>query len=511
MLRLPTWIATAEATLDERGLGAGRIALALVLLVDLARRLTAVSLWYSNDGLLPNHTVLWAPTLDPVFSPFFNASHTHEAVLLMVACSVPYLALLVGYRTRLAQLLSFVAVLSLHGRVVFLETGGDAVLGDLVLWTLFLPLGQRFSLDALALRRSGAASPSIGSADVTDWACFALKLQLAVIYFFNAMQKNGPLWQSGLAVHYALQLDSTVTGLGVFLRNHMTRGLSAILTHGARLAEGVVPALLLLPSRRGGPLLIAVALVVPLHVGFALFMNLGLFSAVMVAYAVFLVPGLAWDFVERRVGASALARHVRSVAELVAARLPRPTSPRAVLAERPRKIAKHALLLVVAALAYTELGVENPGLPRSLRLPQPALARALVSYLQLFQGWTMFAPDPPRIDYAISVDALTADGRHIDPLNEAFRPGRAPPTTPIPAQLGYDDFANRYLNQIEATAAYHRALGEWILRYPERTGRREDRIVSFTVRALEDESPPPGLRASSNPRSRPFLRYPDDG
>jgi hypothetical protein len=48
-------------TVDPRSLGLGRIALALVLLLDLARRIPGLALWYSNDGLLPNHMMLWRP------------------------------------------------------------------------------------------------------------------------------------------------------------------------------------------------------------------------------------------------------------------------------------------------------------------------------------------------------------------------------------------------------------------------------------------------------------------
>ena len=39
--------------------------------------------------------------------------------------------------------------MSLHSRVTLLENGGDWMLGELTLWTAFLPLGKRFSVDAV--------------------------------------------------------------------------------------------------------------------------------------------------------------------------------------------------------------------------------------------------------------------------------------------------------------------------------------------------------------------------
>jgi len=482
--RVSSYFCRTYATLDERGLAAGRISLALVLLADLAKRASGVSTWYSNDGLLPNHTVLWSPPYDYLFSPFFNFSHAYEAALGMLLCAVAYLGLLVGYRTKLSQLLSFVAVLGLHGRVMFLEMGGDVVLSNLAFWTLFLPLGRRYSLDASS---RGAAASTHG---VSSLACFLLRLQLVVIYLFNALQKNGDSWRDGSAVHYALQLDSMVTWLGVLVRGQLTPSASAWLTYGTLAVEALAPILLLFPVRNGVTRTLAVALLLPLHLGFSTFINVGLFSFAMLAYLPFLLPGFAWDAFERRwpvLGRAPAGGPVHAPAE------PAPTPLRARL--------RLGALLAALGLMWTQLSVENPAMPARLRLPQPTLARALVHYLQLFQGWTMFAPYPPKIDYALSVDAVTADGRHVDPFNEEFRSGRSPPRDGIPVSLGYDVFANRYVERIADSPAYHTAFGEWILRYPERTGRTADRIVTFTVRALEDHSPAPGRTLPTQPRS----------
>src|SRR5690606_21961347 len=135
--------------IDPRTLALLRVGLALLLLLDLGKRFAELDLWYANDGLLPNHTGLWAP-VRPWGISFFNAfSYAHEAAIACVVCAFVYVCLLVGYRTRLMQVLALVAFYSLQGRADMLANGGDFVACILTWWLVFLPLGQVFSVDAL--------------------------------------------------------------------------------------------------------------------------------------------------------------------------------------------------------------------------------------------------------------------------------------------------------------------------------------------------------------------------
>ncbi|HEX6765713.1 MAG TPA: hypothetical protein VF103_09555, partial [Polyangiaceae bacterium] len=167
-----------------------------------------------------------------------------------------------------------------------------------------------------------------------------------------------------------------------------------------------------------------------------------------------------------------------------------------------------AALGLALYLSVAQVGIENPVIPAALRPPQPTWGEALVHYLQLYQGWHMFAPEAMRGDIALAVDAVTKNGRHVDPFNEFARPGRPSFTDRIPTRLGYDVYVNSYYGRIADTPAYHEALGEWILRYSARTGRPEDEIVSFSVALLSDDSPAPGEREPRNPKRQVVLHYP---
>jgi hypothetical protein len=535
-VRLRTRLARVYLTADLRSLAAGRIVLASVLLLDLVKRWSHLATFYTNDGLIPNHTLLWKPGFSHVFSLFYLASYTHEAVIGFVLCAIAYLALLVGFRTRLAQVLSLIALLSLHGRLLLFDNGGDVVLGLLCTWTAFLPTGRRFSVDAVLARRRArfeaqpvapdapepfpVADPSRSFASL---AVGALVFQLAFIYLFNAVHKGGATWREGSAVHYTLHLDRLATPFAVWLRDWMSAGLARALTYTALGIEWSLPFLLLSPIVTRGCRRLAIILVVLLHSGFALCINLGVFVPAMIAFTPSLVPGEDWDALARwwgkrpgRVRWSArLDERVTSAIERAAALLspgifrrtlaPGPAA-RAILRRAP--LLREGLVVFYLFIAGNQLLDENYAAHAVIDHHNSPSVAAAVTYLDLFQGWSMFAPEAPTTDFNIVVDAVTIDGRHVDPFNEVANPRYPSPGKQIPTAMGPSWLFYGYENHLPTRPEYFQALQEWILRYPARTGRSEDRIASFEVLVVEDDSPPLGEKAPRNLRARQLFKYP---
>jgi hypothetical protein len=520
----------AYLTVDPRSLGLGRIALGLVLLLDLARRIPGLELWYSNDGLLPNHMMLWRPPTQWMFSLFFLASWTDEAALGFVVCGVVYLALLIGWRTRLFQVLALIALWSLHSRVTFVENGGDWMLGELTLWTAFLPLGRRFSVDAvLAARRRATLSAPLGDADtgapVISVAVLALLVQLAVSYLFNALHKGGPTWREGSAVHMVLHQDRMVTAFGVWMRPHMTPLLSRALSYGSLVMEGLLPALILSPWRQTVTRRLAIVFIIALHVGLQMFINVGVFSWTMIAYAPFLLTSVDWQTLSARARLAKLGGRLSARAEALVLRVsgacrsssaristfaphPAPEIPAVRQLRRLLTLVREGAAALMLVVLLTELFIGNPLLSTKVRLWQPGWVKALVAYPRLIQAWTMFAPDAPTVDETVVVDAVTADGRHVDPYSERAGRYANPGSESIPARLDNDSFFFNYSARIPFNQQYWGALQEWILAYPNRTGRPEDRIVHFAASIVEDDSPPLGQTQPSKVRARVFLSWP---
>ncbi len=120
----------------------------------------------------------------------------------------------------------------------------------------------------------------------------------------------------------------------------------------------------------------------------------------------------------------------------------------------------------------------------------------------------MFASDAPLGDETVVVEAVTADGRHVDPYSEVASRYRYPGSGEIPVRLDNDSFFFNYSVRIPDQAAYHQAFLEWILAYPQRTHRPNDRIVSFDAICVENDSPPPGQTRPHNLRRRTFMSHP---
>jgi hypothetical protein len=117
----------------------------------------------------------------------------------------------------------------------------------------------------------------------------------------------------------------------------------------------------------------------------------------------------------------------------------------------------------------------------------------------------MFSPDAPTGERQLYVDAVTFSGRHVDPLNEVASRVANLPVEQIPPHLEQDEWWHDYIRGIPEAEAYWRALKEWIFNYHHRTGRTEDRIISFEARLIETENPPPGEKGQRNIHTKVML------
>lgn len=288
-------------TVDTRSLALFRLYVGILAIVDLVRRIPDITVWYTNEGILPNHVLLWRPQSDFQFSFFFSLSTLSEALLGFLICFLCYFSFLIGWRTKLFNFLSLICCASLHTRVTLVENGGDAVLCLLLFWGLFFPLGIRFSVDALQKSyakvwkqptETGLASSLRRPQTVTTVAMFGFLLQIAIIYFFNYVQKVGIEWKEGTAVHYVLHQDRVVTILGATIRDHLPLWFSQASSWGALFAEAVLPILVLSPILTFPLRRVAAICIFGLHLGIALMINIGVFS-----YAIWgLIPLLLRDY-----------------------------------------------------------------------------------------------------------------------------------------------------------------------------------------------------------------------
>ena len=182
--------------LDLRSLAAFRIVLGMVLLLDLAVfRVANLEAFYTDAGIVPPELqrLLGASqgyTALVAWTPMLWLSGTASVALFFGATGAAYLALLLGWRTRLAAVLSFLGLWSIQHRCSVVIETDDRMLLCLLFWAAFLPLDARF---ALRLRRGSQQT-------VWSVASVGLVVQVVLIYLCNGLPKTGPTWVEGVAL-----------------------------------------------------------------------------------------------------------------------------------------------------------------------------------------------------------------------------------------------------------------------------------------------------------------------
>src|SRR5262245_48180223 len=193
--------------IDLRSLGLYRILLAALLIQDWFVRWPYLEPFYTSAGVWPIEAPLpraGAPFHFSILDPLTSLAAVRLVFLLGLAC---FVLLLIGWKSKLAQLLSLFFFASVRTRNPLVSHGGDTVLVTLALWTLFLPLGARFSVDAArtALRRGvplrrrqpAASGPLLSPRCI---AAFALVFQIGLVYLATAFAKTGSTWRTGTAI-----------------------------------------------------------------------------------------------------------------------------------------------------------------------------------------------------------------------------------------------------------------------------------------------------------------------
>ncbi len=512
--RVRAWIAERYATADPRSLGLLRIALGTILTLDVARRIPDLSAHYSNAGWLPNHVALHRPLSPHLFSLHLALSTPNQVLALLLAQMTVSALLTVGYRTRAMHLMSAVLITSLDSRTILLENGGFVVLNLLTVWTLFLPLGRRLSVDAWLRSWRGEVEGRIDdlnrplerdAAPVVSLAVMALIAQWTVIYFFNTVHKNGATWSDGTAVYYFFQQDRMLTSFGGWLRQYVPLGVMKAMTYGTLVIEGGAAVLIASPFFHQKTRMLAWILAIVLHSSIAAVVELGAFSWVMICVFFAFIPSSVWRAARHRsrrrrkrcqvlldpnsaasIGLGRLLRRldllgrVRFVADAHAgsdlivvvgdsrfagpraakelgrallggalvrafpgvvtrlvrrglsgefpmgwlssrvtpgqSQLPEEPSAAAVAFARLSHRGSEVLVAFLIFASALQVLIENPAVPATLKPNRPKWLEAVVLYPRLFQGWSMFAPNPPQEDGKIVVEAVTVDGRRIDPL-----------------------------------------------------------------------------------------------
>jgi hypothetical protein len=341
---LGRWLASTF-TLDARSLAVYRIGLGVLLTTDCLLRTRDFRLMFAADGMFPLDTLARYHADPTLWSLAFLVDTTWWSGGVLALEGLAGLALAVGYRTRAATIVGWVALVSIIRRTSPATNAGDIWFACQLFWSMFLPLGARWSLDA---RHHDGRERAVSA--VRSVASVALVLQLAAVYLGAGLSKCNPTWFAGDALTHALSVHDHGTSLGMLLGG--IPWIARPLQWGVLLGEIGLPLILIaLPSPRirGG----IVALSIAFHTTIWLTMTVGLFAAIGIVAWLPLIPGQAWPAEQgaRRVaglgrtaswacglaGLVAAAAFLHQVTPLAAWRLPRPLAAAVNLACLPQE------------------------------------------------------------------------------------------------------------------------------------------------------------------------------
>ena len=462
--------------LDMRALALGRICLGLWNLKFIWHEYWIRGLFLSDEGLCPRGSVInkaWVNT----FSLYYAAGSDIALTALMVLHAAVACSFLVGHRTRLSTAALWVLSHSLWVKNFCTSYSGDILQTNWLMWCIFMPLGEAWSLDAYCRDRlhaklasardtpsdveTGLGTPAPHPADASRaaaapadddapahmalWRGQLLLFQLAILYYSTGATKSGNYWKEGKAVEKVLWIAMAVDPWRRVLLAF--KPVLPFFAHATLVAELYGWALLYVPLERVR--LATVLLFMQLHGGMHFALDAHEFQPLMISILCMFLPPMAMDFLERRVArarsrlsrALSARRRALLVDVVDAACVPPPPWPSALSPGAWRRLALGrvcarwlvtGLLWGLVAVAVVPSNCQtirglNGACPVSY--PIPAWVQPLVDTLGLSQNWRMFAPNPPG-GWWLTMPALLNDGRVKELLYDGvldFEPDRGVP------------------------------------------------------------------------------------
>lgn len=368
-------------SIDRRGLAVFRILLGVFLIIDVARRLSDFTAFYTDAGVLPRFLL---QGLYPNWSQFSLLTISGSAMMQMgvfIATVIVGIALIVGFKTRLMALTSLILLISIQVRNPLILNAGDTLFRRLLFWGLLVPMGSRWAIDSV----------DNSSDAVANFATGGLLLQILFVYGSNAIIKlRGEHWLQGNAVRYVFQLDHLTIAIGDLVSGWTSL---LVLINWLWLAMLVVsPFLIILTGRRRIAL---ISVFIAAHFGMVLTLRLGIFPFICIIGLLPFLPPSVWDWLEKQIPSSVpsmFSHHLTNPFDSMIPSLP-------------------YLLNVLAAFAIIILLLVN-GISLGV-IDAPTTPDRIES-----RSWDMFAPAPGQQTWWYAAPATLESGTRIDAFTQ---------------------------------------------------------------------------------------------
>lgn len=458
-------------SIDTRALAMMRILLAFGILIDLAIRAQDITLMHGGSGVYPP-SIAFDPNVNAYawsLHLLFGGPPLWVVTMFIIHASVT-IALLFGFYTRSASVLSWICITSLHMANPLVLNGGDTLLRSLLFIGMFLPWGHSLSVDGHTKTKPESY--------VSVWTV-AVFVQIACIYFFAALFKHDPLWfESGSALYYALSMHNVATSFASLLLPHVE--LITFFAVALVSLQHAIPILLLFPFRTNDLRLCLFFVLITIHASFTIFLHIGMFSLYMIATLMILVPGYVWDTI------TTLVKRWLWFADSEA-----PTPHIVVHPATRNRLIRHTsaicgIFYIVFMLTWNI--AHNPVTKHWLDTPKSFETFSLST--MLYQRWSLFTATSITNDGWHIARGTTIDGRAIDLLRNGAPISYDAPTN-ITTVYPNEHWRKFLMSNARGSEASHRQYLS-ILCDNWNTSHRNNSLERVELLFMVRRTPPPG-------------------
>jgi hypothetical protein len=363
--------------IDQRAIKLLQLTFTFLCLVELWQRWPLKDLLYGPQSLLTPE--LWQraqgiPVRLTLLS-YISADWAVDLCFIVAlgsALGIIY-SLFKGSRSQFFWLALVICMMSLYGRCWIAETSAIFIQRSVSLFIL------------LAVFSSNTRS--------LDWLSFGLRLQIAMIYLFNGIQKSGETWLSGEAIPLFLSQDRINTPLALWCLEHIPNLILNGLTWLTLALELILPFLIMSPSSANRLRLSAILCILILHGPMLFLVDLSTFPLTMIVLTPILLSSQHIEWLGKRI-----PNYARQLFE---------TSICRNSVKNTFGFYFHTWLTVLLTSICLWGSLSDNPITRQVtpKIPKPLIY--IRNSLDLKQWWSLYAPDVPKVDGWILIGLWT--------------------------------------------------------------------------------------------------------
>lgn len=276
--------------IDLRSMALFRILIGILIIADLIIRSADIKGFYTDEGVMPRGLQM-GTSLKWHFSVHLLSGLLEAQIFLFLIAGFFAFLLLIGYRTKLATIVSWALIVSLQTRNEMILDGGDQWLRLILFWCIFLPLGACYSVDS-ALNPSDEKLPK----RILSFSTIGLFLQFALVYWTTgALKWHNESWSSGNGVYYTLYETQYSTEMGLALLEILPLEILKFMTFAIMWLWILGPLLLVSPFFTYPVRILAMTMFLITHIAFHLTLDIEFFPYVSSVALIPFLPSNIWD------------------------------------------------------------------------------------------------------------------------------------------------------------------------------------------------------------------------